>query len=221
VDAPAPARRIPSIGIGPIILVAAFVVVAVGAVIFLPRLLGGGLPDSQATAAPSGSAAAAVPSPSPSPTESAPPTDSPPPSEAPAPTDEPAEPSPTPLGREPPVGAEAKAAIVGFIEEFDAAYRVGDSAFLIEHLDPAVIKAYNQSACRKSIESFAKADFTTKVASVSGPAVWTYTPKNGRSTIISVAYTIKGERTRAGTTKPLGMHLSFKEGRFLWFASSC
>ena len=118
------------------------------------------------------------------------------------------------MGNEPPVGAVAKAAIISFVGEFDAAYRVGDSAFLIDHLDPAVITAYSESACRKSIESFAKSDFTTTVDSVSGPEVWTYTPKNGKSTIISVAYTIKGERTRAGVTKALGMHLSFKDGRF-------
>jgi hypothetical protein len=136
-------------------------------------------------------------------------------------SDEPDEPLPTPLGNEPPLGADAEAAIVTFVMEFDAAYRVADSAFLLEHLDPAVISAYDQSSCRESIESFAKADFTTTVKSVSGPTVWTYTPKNGRSTIISVAYTITGERTRSGKTTRLGMHVSFKEGRFFWFASSC
>ncbi len=218
VDLPDPDRRRPSIGLGPIILVAAFVGVAVGAFVFLPKIIGDrGLP-SQATSAPT---ASATPTPKPSPSASEAPTEAPTPTaESPEPSES-MEPTPTPLGNEPPVGAVAKAAIISFVEEFDAAYRVGDSGFLIDHLDPAVITAYSESACRKSIESFAKSDFTTTVDSVRGPEVWTYTPKNGKSTIVSVAYTIKGDRIRAGVTKALGMHLSFKNGQFFWFASSC
>jgi len=215
VEAQPAGRRLPSIGFGPIILVAAFVVVAAGAVLFLPRFLGAGEPVSEATGRPTASVEATEPPESTVPSEPAASS-----GEAATP-DEPPEPSPTPLGNEPPVGADAEAAVVSFVMEFDAAYRVADSAFLLEHLDPAVISAYDQSACRESIESFAKADFTTTVESVSGPTAWTYTPKNGRSTIISVAYTITGERTRAGKTTRLGMHLSFNEGRFFWFASSC
>jgi hypothetical protein len=56
---------------------------------------------------------------------------------------------------------------------------------------------------------------------VSGPAVWTFKPENGQSTIISVAYVVTGERTRAGRTTPLSMHLSFDEGLFYWFSASC
>lgn len=218
VDLPDPDRRRPSIALGPMILVAAFVGVAVAAFVFLPKIIGDRELPSQATSAPTASAA---PTPKPSPSASEAPSEAPtPPAESLEPSESP-EPTPTPLGNEPPVGAVAKAAIISFVGEFDAAYRVGDSAFLIDHLDPAVITAYSESACRKSIESFAKSDFTTTVDSVSGPEVWTYTPKNGKSTIISVAYTIKGDRTRAGVTKALGMHVSFKDGRFFWFASSC
>jgi hypothetical protein len=206
----------PSIGAGPIILVAAFVVVAIGAVVFLPRLLGGGEPISEATSGPTASVAATE-----EPSVSAPPAETEAPTEVPSASVEPPEPSPTPLGNEPPVGADAKAAIVSFLEGFDEAYRVGDSAFLLEHLDPAVIRAYSRSACKKSIASFAKSDFTTTVQSVKGPAVWTYKPKNGRNTIVSVAYTITGERTRAGKTTPLTMHLSFAKGDFFWFSGSC
>jgi hypothetical protein len=215
VDAPPSPRRLPSIGAGPIILVAAFVVVAIGAVVFLPRLLGSSEPISEATSGPTASVAATVEPSVSSPAETEAPT------EVPAPSVEAPEPSPTPLGSEPPVGADAKTAIVSFLEGFDEAYRVGDSAFLLKHLDPAVIRAYSRSACKKSIASFAKSDFTTTVQSVNGPAVWTYKPKNGHNTIVSVAYTITGERTRAGKTTPLTMHLSFAKGDFFWFSGSC
>ena len=122
---------------------------------------------------------------------------------------------------EPPTGAAAKAAIVSFLKDFDAAYRVGDAAFLLDHLDPAVIRAYSTSACRSSIKSFAQPDFQTKVKSVSGPAAFTYMPTNGKNTLVSVAYVIKADRTRAGSTKPLTMHLSFDKGTFFWFANAC
>jgi hypothetical protein len=125
------------------------------------------------------------------------------------------------LGNEPPVGEAARTAIGSFLEEFDAAYRVGDSGFLLDQLDPAVITAYSRSACRDSIESFAKPDFATTVESVSGPSVWTYKPENGQGTIISVAYVVTGERTRGGKTTPLSMHLSYDAGRFFWFSGSC
>jgi hypothetical protein len=217
VEAPPPtARRLPSIGPGPIILLAAFVIVALGAVLVLPGLLGGGaLPSEEAgllTASPTATAEPSV---------SAPPSEAPSPSAAPSESAVPsAAPSPTPLGNEPPTGAEAKAAIVSYLEKFDAAYRVGDSAFLLAHLDPAVIKAYSRSACKKSIESFAKSDFTTTVKSVSGPAAFTY-KANGSSTIVALTYSITGQRTRAGKTSPLSMHLSFDKGDFFWFANGC
>lgn len=209
VATPPTARRLPSIGFGPVIVVAALVVVVAMGVVFLPGLFNGGKPGSTATSGPTVSATATdegFASASPSASE--------------VPSDEP-EPSPTQLGNEPPTGAEATAAIVKFLEEFDAAYRTGDSAFLLDHLDPAVIAAYSRSACRDSIESFAESDFATQVDSVSGPAVWTFKPNNGQSTIISVAYVVTGERTRAKNTKPLSMHLSFDQGRFYWFSPEC
>jgi hypothetical protein len=191
----------PSIGLGRIILVAAFVVVAVGTAAFLPRLFDGGGPQSEATGLPStpgaGSPSEAV---EPSPTEAV-------------------EITPAPLGSEAPLANEATAAVVSFLEEFDAAYRAADSAFLIDHLDPAVIAAFSSAACRDSIELFATEDFATVVRSVSGPTAWTYAAPNGHSTIISAAYLITGERTRAGKTTDLSMHLSFKDGRFYWFST--
>jgi hypothetical protein len=36
-----------------------------------------------------------------------------------------------------------------------------------------------------------------------------------------VAYVVTGERTRAGRTTPLSMHLSFDEGLFYWFSAGC
>ena len=209
VATPPTTRRLPSVGFGPIIVVGALVVVVAMGVVFLPGLFGGGEPESTATGGPAVSATATgegFASASPSVAE--------------IPSDQP-EPSVTPPGNDPPTGAEASAAIVSFLEEFDAAYRAGDSAFLLDHLDPAVIAAYSRSACRDSIESFARSDFATKVDSVSEPAVWTFKPENGQSTIISVAYVVTGERTRAGRTTPLSMHLSFDEGTFYWFSASC
>jgi hypothetical protein len=204
---PPTTRRLPSIGFGPIIVVGALVIVVAMAVVFLPGLFSGGEPESTATGGPTVSATA---------------TDeglaSASPSVAEVPSDQP---EPSPLGNEPPTGAEATAAIVSFLEEFDAAYRVGDTAFLLDHLDPAVIAAYSRSACQDSIESFARPDFATTVDAVSGPAVWTFKPENGQSTIVSVAYVVTGERTRAGRTTPLSMHLSFDEGLFYWFSASC
>ena len=209
VAAPPTARRLSSIGLGPIIVVAALVIVVAMGVVFLPGLFSAGEPESRATGGPTVSAATTADgSTSASPSVSEVPSDQ-------------SEPSSPPLGNEPPTGAAATAAIVSFLEDFDAAYRVGDSAFLLDHLDPAVIAAYSQSACRDSIESFARPDFETKVDSVSGPAVWTFRPENGQSTIISVAYVVTGERTRAGRTTPLSMHLSFDEGLFYWFSASC
>jgi hypothetical protein len=152
---------------------------------------------------------------------SVPPSESPAPSAAPSESAVPsAEPSPTPLGNEPPTGAEAKAAIVSYLKTFDAAYQGGDSAFLVAHLDPAVLRVYSKSACKASIESFGTSDFTTTVKSVSGPAAFTYTAK-GQSTIIAVTYSISGQRTRAGKTSALSMHLSFSKGDFFWFPNGC
>lgn len=196
----------PSIGFGRIILVAAFLVVAVGTASFLPRLLDGG-PKSEATGLPSAPGAA-------SPGQSASASEA---VEA-SPT-EAVEITPAPLGSEAPLANEATAAVVSFLEDFDAAYRAADSAFLIDHLDPAVIAAFSRAACRDSIELFATEDFATVVSSVSGPTAWTYAAPNGRSTIISAAYLITGERTRAGKTTALSMHLSFKEGQFYWFST--
>ena len=207
VATPPTTRRLPSIGFGPIIVVGALVLVVAMTVVFLPGLFGGGEPESTATGGPTVSATASDEG-----------VASGRPSAADNPSDQP---EPSPLGNEPPTGAEATAAIVSFLEEFDAAYRVGDSAFLLDHLDQAVIAAYSRSACQDSIESFARPDFATKVDSVSGPAVWTFKPENGQSTIISVAYVVTGERTRAGRTTPLSMHLSFDEGLFYWFSASC
>jgi hypothetical protein len=201
--------------LGPIILGVAFVAVAVVAVVVLPRVLGGGGPGSEATGRPVASASVTA-----RPTDPAAASGSEAPSGDLAASEAPTG-TPIPLGNEPPTGADAKAAIVSFLEEFDAAYRVGDSTFLLEHLDPAVFRAYSQAACRTSIESFAKADFATTVGSVSGPAVWTYKPTNGKSTIISVAYVVTGERTRAGKTTPLTMHLAFDAGSFTWFSGNC
>jgi hypothetical protein len=124
----------------------------------------------------------------------------------------PAEPESPAPGEEEPAGETPEA----FAEDLGAAFREGDTAFLLDRLNPAVIDVYGPRQCRGYLNGVQDPTREFDVRRVSEPEPYEYTP-DGRSVPIPEAYTVIADITGGGETQRAEIHFAPVDDVLTWF----
>lgn len=123
----------------------------------------------------------------------------------------------TPTGAEP--EPETPEPPEDFVKALAAAFREGDTAFLVERLNPAVIAVYGVEQCTASIQPDPTRSFT--VTSVSELEPYVYNPDGLAKEISGGAYTVLADVVAGGATAT-GRELHFAPvGRRLTWFTDC
>jgi hypothetical protein len=112
------------------------------------------------------------------------------------------------------------AMLEAFVEGIAAAVRDKDTAFLFDHLDPAVLNRYGQPACQAYLAGLDDPIFSIKLVDFSGPEAWDYV-RDDVTTPIERAYSINAFVTSQGETSESELHISIDMFGLLYWFSDC
>ena len=101
-----------------------------------------------------------------------------------------------------------------FTEEFEAALREDDRAYLLEHLHPAVIDRYGRRACRAFMAEVVTPEVQWEVIDTSGPAPWPYA-SDSEEVVIDDTWFVRVSQT--GDPPERELHFAPAEGTWRWF----
>ena len=116
-------------------------------------------------------------------------------------------------------GADLTSSFQTYLNEFADKFRVRDNAYLLDHLNPAVLQVFSADQCSASLAP-RKADptFKVEVRSVTGPAPFDYQAA-GKTVTVPAVYTVVSQVTAGGTTAEATEHFTYDSGRLGWFTS--
>jgi hypothetical protein len=130
----------------------------------------------------------------------------------------PVSPAPVPSASLSPTPSPSAAAetVQAFLPLFAAAFRSGDSAFLLAHLHPAVITLYGQQQCETYTGTLTDPTRAYRITSVSAPGTYAYSP-DGRSIQVPDVLTVRVRQTAYGQKVSGPIHLAVVDGTVRWF----
>jgi hypothetical protein len=116
-----------------------------------------------------------------------------------------------------PPSTDAVATWQALLAPFVTGMASGDTGYLFDHLDPAVLQVYGADQCRAALAETAP-DPTSHytVLSVSGPAPWPYTAA-GQTVTVSDVYAIEANVTLGGQMANGTHHFTLRNGALNWF----
>lgn len=103
-----------------------------------------------------------------------------------------------------------------FVPRWQAAFRSGDTAFLVSRLHPAVVELYGEATCRASLANATDPTWTFTVQTTERPGTYLYIADD-HSTAITEAITVTAELVTKSATSTREFHLASVEGRIHWF----
>ena len=103
------------------------------------------------------------------------------------------------------------------LDPFAAAIASRDTAYLLNHIDPALYQVYTADQCRAALAKPAPdPTFHFSVLSVSGPAPWSYAA-GGQTIAVAAVYTVDANVTANGQTARETHHFTLQSGQLGWF----
>ncbi len=104
-----------------------------------------------------------------------------------------------------------------FLSSFIAAIRTNDTAFLYDHLHPAVVNLYGSDQCQSFVKQ-RRADPTYNIETLGaqGPAPWQWVA-DGVSTLIQNVYTVDANVTGQGQKERAQVHFAQFGNTLYWF----
>jgi hypothetical protein len=106
-----------------------------------------------------------------------------------------------------PTKAPTKADAQRFVGQLERAFRSADAAFLLGHLDPAVITRYGMDACRTYTATLNDPTRRLHVKKVTGPSDFTYA-SDGLSTTVHKVFTVAIDQVAYGKKKAVNVHVT-------------
>lgn len=106
--------------------------------------------------------------------------------------------------------------VAAFLTRWTAAFQTGDTAFLLERLNPIVIARYGVATCQQAINRLLDPAEVNTLRGSSGPATWTWVASD-RSVQVADVYTAQIDRTFKGETTPVTFHFAMVSGTLTWF----
>ena len=103
-----------------------------------------------------------------------------------------------------------------FVAAFVQALRSGDSTFLFDRLDPAVIARYGEQACRATVPGLFDSTAALTLRSTAGPRTFDYVSDN-KSVAVPHVYTFTVDGVLGGQSATRHYHLALVDGRFRTF----
>lgn len=107
-------------------------------------------------------------------------------------------------------------AVRSFYDAFAAALRSGDSAFLLDRMDPEVIARYSEATCRTYASRLPRPDYQVEVVSIDGRTAFDYAT-DGRSTTIPDAVKVRIATTSGGSRTEADAHVRVSGSEVHWF----
>ena len=105
-----------------------------------------------------------------------------------------------------------------FIEQFVPALRNNDTAFLFQHLHPAVLNLYGAAQCQSYVNQRSMdPTYNIVVLDAQGPAPWTWVA-SGITTQVQDVYTLDANVTVQGQTAKRQVHFGLVGDTIYWFA---
>ena len=105
-----------------------------------------------------------------------------------------------------------------FISDFNFAMQNGGTAWLYDHLHPAVFHRYDPEACQMYLDRTVQPEFEIVVKGLNGPEVWSW-EVDGVVIQIDNAYTTDSELTIKGNVQQTDVHFAIVNGQFTWFTT--
>ncbi len=133
----------------------------------------------------------------------------------PPPTSEPATTGPTSTTAITDV-ADPGPAVRSFYDAFAAALRSGDTAFLLDRMDPEVIARYSEATCRAYASRLPRPEYQVEVVSIDGRTAFDYATDD-RSTTIPDAVKVRIATTSGGSRTEADAHVRVSGTDVHWF----
>jgi len=106
--------------------------------------------------------------------------------------------------------------VASFLARWTAAFRAGDTAFLLARLNPIVIARYGEPACLQAINRQVDPAEVNVLRGTSGPAPWTWVASDLTARVADV-YAATIDRTYRGETTLVTFHFALVNGTLTWF----
>jgi hypothetical protein len=103
-----------------------------------------------------------------------------------------------------------------FLAEFVQAVRNGNTTFLLDRVDPALISRYGEQPCRSAIPGLFDPTLSLRLRAVSGPGTYTYS-RGGQSLTTHDVYTFTVDGVVGGHPATRHYHLALVGGRYRIF----